>query len=239
MLSLTPRLKQVARLVIPGNAIVDVGTDHAYIPIYLVQSGVISRAIATDIHQGPYNIAKNKVKAYRLEGKIEVRLGDGLKPVTPGEAQVAVIAGMGGLTIRDVLHRSPRVVQQLDQLVLQPMTAPDEVRKWLAQNGWRLAAEHLVKEEDKYYQIVSAVRGEQTWPSGENNLAWQLGPLLIDRGDELLAEYIEKLLSVNRNLLASLSRVNTAKGFARVEELKEEINELEELRERCRLNANK
>jgi tRNA (adenine22-N1)-methyltransferase len=239
MITLTPRLEAVARLVLPGQAAADIGTDHAYMPIYLIQSGKIPRAIATDIHDGPYQIARDKVKAYGLQDKIDVRKGDGLLPVKAGEVRVAIIAGMGGITIRDILGGSPQVVASLEQLILQPMTVPEEVRRWLAENGWKLDQEQLIKEDEKYYQLISAVKGVQMWPEHKQSLLWQLGPSLLEQGDKVLLAYIEKLLEVNRKMLEELKHLDTPKGEARVKQLAEQTEELEELREICRLNANK
>ncbi len=239
MISLTPRLKAVAAQVKNCNTIVDVGTDHAYIPIYLLKKGIIARAIATDIHEGPYKIAIEKAKAYLLADKISVRLGDGLTPVKPCEAETAVIAGMGGLTIRHILDQSPRVVDKLEHLIIQPMMAQEEVRHWLAEHGWRLDNELVVQEQDRFYQIISAVPGKQKWPDLSDSLAWHFGPTLIDKGDETLVYYIKKMLSVNKHLSNQLQGIATPKSLQRAEELTMEIQALEELMQRCLLNANR
>jgi tRNA (adenine22-N1)-methyltransferase len=238
MITLTPRLEAVAKFVLPGQVVADIGTDHAYIPIYLVQSGNSQKAIATDIHDGPYRIARDRVNVCGLQDKIDVRKGDGFRPVKAGEAQVAVLAGMGGITIRDILCQSPQVVNSLKQLVLQPMTAPEEVRRWLAENGWKLDNECIIKEDENYYQIISAVKGTQIWPEKKSSLLWHLGSAVVARGDFVILEYIEKLITVNRKLLAELGQLDTPKGKARIKELEQQIDEMEELREICRLNAN-
>ncbi|MDW7675257.1 MAG: class I SAM-dependent methyltransferase, partial [Bacillota bacterium] len=222
MISLTPRLKQIANLVNPGEVLVDVGTDHAYIPIFLVQQELNPRAIATDIHDGPYKIARDKVRAHILEDKIEVRKGNGLIPIKPGEAKVAVIAGMGGLTIRQILTQSPHIVEGMEQLVLQPMMAAEEVRKWLAANKWHIAGEIMIKEEDRYYQIINAIKGEGHWPDLEDSLRWKLGPKLVAQGDKLLIQYIIKLIETDKKLISELEDFESDKSHKRVLELKEE-----------------
>ncbi|MBS4026916.1 MAG: SAM-dependent methyltransferase, partial [Clostridia bacterium] len=161
MITLPPRLEALAQLVLPGRVVADIGTDHAHIPIYLIQSGKSPQAIATDVHDGPYKIARDKVQGCGLQDKIDVRKGDGLRPLKAGEAQVAILAGMGGITIRDILCQSSPVAACLEQLLLQPMTAPEEVRRWLAENGWKLDKECMIKEDEKYYQIISAAKGSQ------------------------------------------------------------------------------
>lgn len=233
MIELTPRLKAVADLVIRNKVLVDVGTDHAYIPIYLLQTGVITSAIATDIHQGPYEIAKDKVRAHLLEKAIQVRKGDGLTPLKENEAEVAVIAGMGGLTINQILSQSPKIVLGLQQLILQPMTAADQVRKWLSNNQWKIQDEVFVKEGQRYYQVISAVRGIQNWPTDTESIQWLLGEKLITKCDHILLEYVDKLVTTNKKLLQELQEEPSAKAQERIEQLKAETRKLKEVLQLC------
>ena len=153
-LQLNPRLLQIARLVPICKAVADIGTDHGYIPIFSVLAGLCQSAIASDINKGPIRRAEENVKAFCLEDKISLRLGGGLETVKPNEADVVVIAGMGGILISDILEKSKDVVNGAKHLILQPMTAVKELREYLCQNSFCVQKEVLVAEEDKLYSII-------------------------------------------------------------------------------------
>lgn len=153
-INLRPRLKKIAELVPPCNAVADIGTDHAYIPVQLLLSNRAKHIIASDIKKGPVDRAKKTVEKYGLEGKIDVRLGAGLSTVAPNEAEVIIIAGMGGILISDILKQSQDTVRAAKLLILQPMTAVYELREYLSQNNYSVENEYLVQEEDKIYNII-------------------------------------------------------------------------------------
>ena len=145
----------MADLVPGGTVPADVGTDHAYIPIALVEEGKIPRALAMDINQGPLTRAEENIKAHGLEEKIETRLSDGLEKMKKGEADTVLIAGMGGLLMVRILS-SKREVLGGATLVLQPQSDLPSVRGWLAEEGYAITAEDLVLEDGKYYQMMRA-----------------------------------------------------------------------------------
>lgn len=154
-MQLSKRLRAVADLVPGGMVPADVGTDHAYIPIALVEEGKIPRALAMDINQGPLTRAEENIKAHGLEEKIETRLSDGLEKMKKGEADTVLIAGMGGLLTVRILS-SKREVLGGATLVLQPQSDLPSVRGWLTEEGYAITAEDLVLEDGKYYQMMRA-----------------------------------------------------------------------------------
>ncbi len=157
ILNLNPRLKKIVELVPPNSCTADIGTDHAYIPIALVNSGITSRAIASDIKKGPLARAAANICLHGLEEEIDTRLGAGLETLTESDnAEVIIIAGMGGILISDILDASPSVVKNAKLLILQPMTAVTELRQYLSENQYKITAEHLVAEEEKLYNIIIA-----------------------------------------------------------------------------------
>lgn len=159
MIHLTPRLQVAADLVPLSQCIADIGTDHAYLPIYLCQAGKIKRAIASDIHTGPAERARIHVMAEGLGKVISVRVGSGLLPLEPGEAEGAVIAGMGGLMICRILDEGVRIASPLQWMVLQPQNHQYELRMWLADHGYVIAKERLVREGCQIYQILLVGHG--------------------------------------------------------------------------------
>jgi tRNA (adenine22-N1)-methyltransferase len=156
--SLGPRLQTVAALVPEGAVLGDIGTDHAYLPIALYETQQIAKAVAIDIHKGPYESARMAVQGRRLEAVIDVRLGDGLMPLESGEVNVLTLAGMGGRTMLDILSARPDVLNSVSELIVQPQGGEGAVRSELLAGGWRLKAERLVEEEARIYVVMAYSR---------------------------------------------------------------------------------
>ena len=161
-IKLNPRLRKIAELVPQGCTAADIGTDHAYIPAYLALNGKIKHAVASDIRPGPLSRAENTIKTHHLEAYIETRIGAGLETVLPGEAEVIIIAGMGGILISEILENSPEVVRAAKLIILQPMTAVLELRRYISENSFTLCGEYLVREDAKLYNIITVSPGGKT-----------------------------------------------------------------------------
>jgi len=187
---LTNRLQVIANQINEGEIVADIGTDHAYIPIYLVSHGVCHHALCSDIKTGPFEIARENVRRYQLEDKIDVRLGAGLLPYKPFEATTAVIAGMGGEIIAKILEEGATIARSTPKFVLQPMTAIDEMRQYLYQNGYNITEEHLAKEGNKFYVILTAIWEKTEVPPVEY---LYIGKKLVENQDAYLPEYLSHL----------------------------------------------
>ena len=155
MKNLSPRLEAVASLVRKGRRVADIGTDHAYLPVYLVQSGVTDFAIAADLRKGPLENAKKAVEEAGLEDKISLRLSDGLQKFEPDEADEIVIAGMGGILIAQIIEAAPWLQKGGKHLVLQPMSHPEVLRKFLVTNGYNIICETVCEDSGKLYCVMS------------------------------------------------------------------------------------
>lgn len=153
-LKLNPRLAKIAELLPNCRSVADIGTDHAYIPIYALLKGKAEYAIASDINRGPVERAGKNARLFGLEDKLSLRLGPGLETLSAGDAEVIVIAGMGGILISEILENSKAVALSAKYLVLQPMTAAKELREYLCKNNFAIESEALVAEEDKLYNIL-------------------------------------------------------------------------------------
>lgn len=158
--NLGPRLLLVASYVPKDSMLGDIGTDHAYLPIYLWENGGLRHAIAVDVHKGPYLSALSAIQSRHLESVIDVRYGDGLKPVQPGEVDTLTLAGMGGNTMLEIFNARPEVMAQVQTLILQPQGAEGKVRLTLLQAGWKLKEEQLVEEEGRIYVVMKYSREE-------------------------------------------------------------------------------
>ena len=177
-MQLSKRLSAVAEFVTPGGCLVDVGTDHGYVPIALLEQKKISSAIAMDVNRGPLERAREHIAQYQMGDYIETRLSDGLHALRAGEGDSLLIAGMGGgLTIR-ILSEGEPLLSGFRELILEPQSDIDRVRAWLLEHGFFLAQENFVEEDGKYYPILRAVPGEK-----ENLKAEELfyGPRLLEK----------------------------------------------------------
>lgn len=156
-MELSRRLQAVAAMVTAGYTLADIGTDHAYIPIYLVEHQIVPRAVAMDINEGPLDRARAHVEKHGLTGQIALRLSDGMKELRPGEAQSAVIAGMGGALMIRILQDSKETVESLRECILQPQSEIAKVRAFLLQEGFLFIQEDMVEEDGKFYPMMKVV----------------------------------------------------------------------------------
>lgn len=157
-MELTPRLQAIADQVPQGAVFADIGTDHAYLPVWLLLDGRIDRAIAADLREGPLSRAKETAAQHGVTDNVSFRLCDGLTGIQAGEANVIAIAGMGGETIASILAAAPWT--RNCKLLLQPMTSFPDLRLWLQQNNYVIENERIVREGNRLYSIWSATGGE-------------------------------------------------------------------------------
>ena len=217
-MQLSKRLSAVAEFVTPGGCLVDVGTDHGYVPIALLEQKKISSAIAMDVNRGPLERAREHITQYNMGDYIETRLSDGLHALQAGEGDSLLIAGMGGgLTVR-ILSEGEPLLSGFGELILEPQSDIDRVRAWLLEHGFYLAQENFVEEDGKYYPILRAVHGEK-----EDLKAEELfyGPRLLENQNPVLLEYLQKQQNQNRMLIGQLSGNPGEKATQRLCELKE------------------
>ena len=190
LIQLSPRLQAVAECVPPGARFVDVGTDHAYLPAYLLQRGVIARAVVSDLRKGPLDRARETARRCGLSEVISFRLCNGLAGIAPDEAQVVAIAGMGGETIIDILAAAPWIRTGEHRLLLQPISTLPELRAWLQSHGYAIRRELLRQEGHTIYTILDVTPGEM--PPLTPAECWA-GRQETGRGDPLRPALLEQL----------------------------------------------
>lgn len=154
-MQLDSRLSAVASLVRKNKTFADIGTDHAYLPVFLVENRIIDNAIAADLRKGPLENARETVVAHNLSDKISLRLSDGLDNFKENEVQEIAVAGMGGLLISEFIERTKWLENEEIHLILQPMTHAEELRKTLFDNGFYIDNEKVAIDGDKLYIIIS------------------------------------------------------------------------------------
>ena len=156
MLELSPRLKMAAELVRKGSAVADIGTDHAYLPAYLLLNDIVYKALACDKRKGPLLNAEKTAKIYHLEDRLELRLSDGFDNIKPGEADDFVICGMGGSLTAELLSKAPWLKDENVRLILQPQSHSVDVRRFLIENGFEIEKETAVFDEGRVYNAMLA-----------------------------------------------------------------------------------
>lgn len=218
------RLETIGSMVPQGSVLADIGTDHAYLPVWLIERGQIKRAIAGDIAAGPCQAARFTVAMHNLQDKVEVRMGSGLAVVKPGEVNCITIAGMGASTMISILEADMEVAASADLLVLQPMAGAASLRQWLCENGWEIADEELVDDPPHFYEIICARRGEKKNYSAAQ---YVVGPLLIEKQHPLLSQQFARQLTVCEQLLANMGRSERARQSTKYQEVQALKNALE------------
>ena len=223
---LSVRLESIVKMIDECNSIIDVGTDHAYVPIYLIKNGVCKKALASDINKGPLRKAQKNVDLENLADNIECRLGGGLSVVRPGEVEVAVIAGMGGNLIRDIIENDINVFKELNYAILQPVQNVDVLRKYLYDSGFDIIDEELCKEENKYYEVIKVKYAKK--PKNLKSIYYEISKILLDKKHPLIGEYIKFKLDKYEKIYNTLGD-ETENSRKRKKELEYKINELKEL----------
>ena len=158
---ISKRLELVASFVPQGAILLDVGSDHAYLPIELIERGQIESAIAGEVVEGPYQSAVKNVEAHGLKEKIHVRLANGLAAFEEADqVSVITIAGMGGRLIARILEEGLDKLADVERLILQPNNREDDLRIWLQDNGFQIVAESILEEAGKFYEILVVEAGQ-------------------------------------------------------------------------------
>lgn len=223
-MELSTRLKTIASFVSEGMCVADIGTDHGYIPIYLTSEGLSGKAFAMDVNRGPLERARQNIKKEGLDGQIECILSDGMEGL-PEDADSAVIAGMGGDLMEQILTRGEDKLCHVAELVLSPQSHWEKVRKFLHSHGYAIQKEALVREDGKYYIVIKAVQGREAYSS-----SWQYsyGTYLPGSKDPLMEEYLLKEKEDIQKILTSFQGKDSETLKNRANELSSALEEIKE-----------
>ena len=224
-IKLTPRLEKIANLV-ENNRVADIGTDHGYIAIYLIQNDISKFVIAGDVNKKPLESAKSNIDGMGLGEKIETRLGSGLSVLKPNEVDTVIIAGMGGILISELLHQSPEVLAATKQLILQPMQAQEELRRYLVAHGYKINKDILVKEEHRIYEILSVARGQQEVSS---EIQYEIGFYIADNPKELAIEFIEGKIRIIKNIISNIKEIEDEAVKEKLDQSHKRLKALQEV----------
>lgn len=219
-MELSRRLGAVASFVEKGWVLADIGTDHGYIPIWLVENKICPKAFAMDVGKGPLERAKEHITGHGLGNYIETRLSDGLGALAPGEADCMIAAGMGGNLIIKILEEGSEVLEKMQACILQPQSEIAKVRQYLYEHGYRSAAENMVEEDGKYYPMMKMIKGREE-PYLEEEYAY--GRLLLREKNSVLYELLKKEVKGKQEILSGLLGLPGEHVRVRAERLRHEI----------------
>ncbi|MGV8145162.1 MAG: tRNA (adenine(22)-N(1))-methyltransferase [Alkaliphilus sp.] len=251
-IKLTPRLSMIASLVPHNSRVIDIGTDHGYIPIFLATQGDGSFAtqgngsfvslkqlekrdtkepfpcavIASDINEKPLIITKKNIIKHNCENKIELRLGSGLKVLKRNDVDVIIIAGMGGILISEMIDESRDILRKNNILILQPMQAQKELRKYLTNTGFEITKDLLVEEDNRIYEIIVAKKGEQTV---EKDIYYEIGFHLKSNSNSLVTKFLKKKMQSFEKIISNLVNNSLSDTVDKEKEYNKKIMQIEKL----------
>lgn len=201
--SLSKRLEKVASFVQKGAIVADIGSDHAYLPCYLIHKGVAQKAVAGEVVKGPYESALKKVKEEGLEEKITVRLANGLKAIEEtDQVDTVTICGMGGPLIVSILENDPDKLKSIQRLILQPNIHAKVIREWALNHQWSIVEEAILEEDEKIYEIIVLEKGSMTL----NEMEVLMGKILIQEKSACFIKKWTKEIEHLEKVLASLEK---------------------------------
>ena len=221
-MKINDRLKKIGDLVEANSFCLDVGCDHAFLDIYLVQRGENIKAIASDVKEGPLNHARENINKYHLEDKIECRLGNGLDTYSD-YVDTIIISGLGGRSMIGIFKSHLEVLKKVNTIILSPNNYQEDVKRFLCKHHFYLSNEELVKEGKFIYQILVFSRGKRRYSRRE----YFFGPVLLVKKGKLFDEYYKRELVSREILIKVLPKNYRWKKFLvkkEIQMLKEEIN---------------
>lgn len=223
-MELSKRLQAVADLVSAGLVVADVGTDHGYIPIYLIETGKCKKTFAMDVNRGPLLRAKEHIAAHGFERQIDTRLSDGVKQLNVGECDAVVIAGMGGALTIKILEEGRSVFQSLREFILQPQSELHKVREYLLEQGYCIVAEDMVQEDGKFYPMMKVINGAS---DAYHAIEFRYGKFLLSQKHPVLKAFLEKEKQTKKMILQNLQKEDGLHIEVRRKEIKEELEGIE------------
>lgn len=231
---LSARMQAAADMVTRGNRICDVGCDHGFVSIYLVQNRIAPAALAMDLRKGPLMRAREHVEQAGLSEYIELRLSDGLCKYQTGEAQTLILAGMGGPLMQRILDRETDKTRDFSELILQPQSEIAEFRSFLRRAGYTIIAEDMVMEEAKFYPVIKAASVERTDDTGlPDELSDRFGPLLLQQKHAVLQIFLRRQSDKLCKLITALEKEKGDRAERRKKELARELEYLRQAAKIC------
>jgi tRNA (adenine22-N1)-methyltransferase len=221
------RLERVAAHVPVGARLADIGSDHCYLPVALINRGVVTAAVAGEVALKPFRAAQRTVHENDLDLRITVRLASGLAAIEPDDGITAIsLCGMGGERIRDILDSGRAQLRGDERLILQPNGDEQVLRQWLMENGYRILCEELLQENRFYYEIIVAERSTPVVYSVEE---LYFGPLQLQQRSPVFLAKWQRLLRLKQRALVNLTLSRHVVPEAKVQALTQQVRWISEM----------
>ncbi len=224
-MELSQRLQAVANLLSEGLVVADVGTDHGYIPIYLIETDKCPKAFAMDINKGPLIRAEEHVKEHGLQEQIILRQSDGVKALQVGECESVNVAGMGGALAIKIMEEGRHVFKSLQEFVLQPQSELEKVRRYLHEHEYRIIAEDMVLEDGKYYPMMKVINGTVEVYSP---VEFRYGKKLLEMKHPILKMFLQKEVQAKMQIKENLNCEQGEHIEKRISEIETELMYIKE-----------
>lgn len=226
---LSARMQALTDMVSKHSVVCDVGCDHGFVSIYLVQQGIAPKVYAMDVGKGPLERAKEHIKEYELEAYIETRLSDGLNALQVGEADCMICAGMGGKLMMRILKESSEKARAMKELILQPQSEIALFRAFLRKEGYKVVRENMIYEDGKYYPMMKVVPENKNEELVPEYVLWdKFGELLLKEKHPVLCQYLAQSKEYLAELLSHVNAQGGERAQGRVEEIQEELRMINE-----------
>lgn len=225
-MELSKRLQFIADHIDKCKTLIDVGTDHGYIPIYSVKHKLCESAIASDINREPVKKAEMNTALEGVKSSIQVRIGGGLEVIEIGEAEGAVIAGMGGNLIRDILEKDIEKTASFKFLILQPAQNPEVLREYLYNNGYEVMEEDLCIDEGIYYELFKVSKTNTKEKVSLDPIYYEISPRLLKDKNKLMLPYLESKEEKYRKILGFI-KDNSESALNRKKDIEDKLKEIE------------
>lgn len=226
---LSARMQALTDMVSKHSVVCDVGCDHGFVSIYLVQQGIAPKVYAMDVGKGPLERAKEHIKEYELEAYIETRLSDGLNALQVGEADCMICAGMGGKLMMRILKEGSEKARAMKELILQPQSEIALFRAFLRKEGYKVVRENMIYEDGKYYPMMKVVPENKNEELVPEYVLWdKFGELLLKEKHPVLCQYLAQSKEYLAELLSHVNAQGGERAQGRVEEIQEELRMINE-----------
>ena len=225
-LPISKRLLCCASMVQPGSRVADIGTDHGYLGIYLLQTGAARHVIACDLRKDPLENARRNAKLFGVDGEMELRLSDGLEKILPDEVDTVVMAGMGGDLIQKILSQCPWRKREGLQFILQPQSAGNVLRRWLCEDGFEIQREEPVQDGHFLYTVMDIRQGEPAPLTPGTEYA---SPALLASGIPLVGNYLARVENALQETVRGLTNAEKQRP-ERLSYFRQALLEIQEMR---------
>lgn len=224
---ISKRLLCCAQMVTPGAAVADIGTDHGYLPIWLVHNSICHLVRAGDLREKPLEKARENARRFGVAEKIDFRLSDGLAAFDPGGFDTVICAGMGGDLILHVLADAPWLADERYTLILQPQSSGQDLRRWLDKHNFYLTQERLVHEGGFFYSVMRAKFGHPMHLTPGQQF---LSPQLLEENHPLLPRQMDRLIDSLQKTVSGILACRTAVDEQKLAYYQTALQELQEMR---------